>query len=72
MKYASQLISLIFGHLDVGISRRGWGSGGRWCFDLFGNHRLQVNVYLLVFEDTEVPLGGDSRLVRAFWTKNTY
>ena len=72
MKCASQFTSLIVSHLYISVSRRGWGSGGRWCFDLFGDHRLQINIYFLVFEDAEVPLGGDSRLVRAFWTENTY
>ena len=53
MKHASQLNSLIVSHLDVSVSRRGWGSGGRWCFDLFGDHGLQVDVYFLVFEDAK-------------------
>ena len=72
MKHASQFLFLIVGHLDIRVSCRRRGSSGRWCFNLFGDHGLQINIYFLVFEDTEVPLGGYSRLVRAFRTENTY
>jgi hypothetical protein len=58
--------------LDINVSRSGWGSRDWWCFDLFGYHGLQVNIDVLVFEDAEIPLGGDSRLVCACWTKNAY
>jgi len=58
--------------LDVNISRSGWGSGDWWCFNLFGYHGLQVNVDVVVFENTEIALDEDSRLVYACWTKNTY
>jgi hypothetical protein len=70
--HTSQLVSLIVSHLDINISRRGRRSSDRRCFNLFGDHGLQVNVDFLVFEDTETALDGDSRLVRACWTENTY
>lgn len=72
IKHTSQLISLIVDHLDINISRSGWRSSDRWCFDLFGYHGLQINIDFLVFENTKTALGGDSCLVCAFWTKNTY
>jgi len=72
IKHASQLISLVVGHLDINISRRGRGSGDWRCFDLFRDHGLQVNVDFLVLVDTETSLGGDSHLVHSCWTKNAY
>jgi len=72
IKHASQLVSLVVSHLDINVSRRGRGSSDWWCFDLFRDHGLQVNVDSLVLVDTETPLGGDSRLVHSCWAKNTY
>ena len=72
IEHTSQLISSIISHLDIIISRSGWGSSDWWCFDLLGNHRLQVNVDPLVLEDAETALGGNTRLVHACRTKNTY
>jgi hypothetical protein len=66
------LSSLIIAHLNIIISRSGWGYGDCWCFHLFGHHGLQVNINFVVLEDTEIALGSDPRLVRAFWTKDTY
>jgi hypothetical protein len=58
--------------LDINVSRCGWGSSDWRCFNLFGDHGLQVNIDSLVFKDTEISLSRNSRFMRAFRTKNTY
>lgn len=72
IEHTSQFISLIVSHLDINISRSGWGSSDRWCLNLFGYHGFQVNIDRLVFKNAETALSGNSRLVCACWTKNTY